>query len=279
MDYRTILVHADPSLHAPARIALAASLARQANAHLVGAATTGVSRHVCPEGYVSVPGKIISGYLDPLIAAAQRDLDHFEALALASGAVLLERKLVCDHTDDGLARQATFADLVVLSQNDPGESTSNFVSALPEYVVYNCARPVLVVPHSRQLPHVGRNVLLAWNASREATAAMTGAIALMQRASEVTVVRFDPAPDSDTEGMTPATDLPRYLERHGIGAQFVDRDSGGDVGKALLALAGELGCDLIVMGCYGHTRMHELLLGGASRTVLQRMHVPVLMAH
>ena len=56
------------------------------------------------------------------------------------------------------------------------------------------------------------------------------------------------------------------------------RDPGRDTGRAILHLAAEQGCDLVVMGCFGHSQFHELLLGGASRTVLQEAALPVLMA-
>lgn len=69
-----------------------------------------------------------------------------------------------------------------------------------------------------------------------------------------------------------------FLKRHAVHAQVALRDPGHDTGRAILALAEELGCDLIVMGCFGHSQFQELLLGGASRTVLREAALPVLMA-
>jgi nucleotide-binding universal stress UspA family protein len=51
-----------------------------------------------------------------------------------------------------------------------------------------------------------------------------------------------------------------------------------DVGNALLSLAADRGDDLLVIGAYGHTRCRELVLGGVTRTLLQSMTIPVLMA-
>jgi nucleotide-binding universal stress UspA family protein len=279
MEYRTILVHADPSVHAPARIRLAALLAERCGAQLVGAAATGISRFVCPEGYAGGLGSMIAGYLDPVWAHADRMLDQFETFARAAGASSLGRKLISDQPDDGLARQAAFADLVVLSQNDPGESTSDVATNLPEYVVLNCTRPVLVVPHAHVIDSVGRRVLVAWNGSREATAAVGGALPLMRDAERVSVAMLGPPRHDASSGIDDQADLLAWLGRHGVQAGVLARAAAPDAGAQLLALGDELRADLIVMGCYGHTRFRELVLGGATRTVLRSMTVPVLMAH
>jgi nucleotide-binding universal stress UspA family protein len=278
VEYRTILVHADASVHAPARIHLAARLAQRSGAHLVGAAATGISRFVCP-GYDGALGTIIAGYLDPVYDQATRMLDRFEQLAHAAGADLLVRRLVSDQPDDALARQAAFADLVVLSQDDPRESTSDVVTRLPEYVVLNCARPVLVVPHSRVFEGAGNRVLVAWNGSREATAAVGGALPLMRGAEHVRVAVCEPPSPERMHGADRHADLLAWLGRHRVRAEVQVQHGVQDAGTTLLALAEAMHADLIVMGCYGHTRFRELLLGGASRTVLRAATVPVLMAH
>jgi nucleotide-binding universal stress UspA family protein len=279
MEYRTILVHVDASAHASARVRLAAAIAGSHGAHLVGAAMTGMSRFVCPEGYACKPGTVIAGYLEPLYDGANRMLDQFEAAARTAGATSVGRRLVADQPDDGLARQAPYADLVVLSQNDPDESTSDYVTSLPEYVVLNCTRPVLIVPHTGQVSHVGRSVLVAWNGSKEATAALSGAIPLMRGAGQVRIVRFGPSAQDSAKGVEPERDLVAYLARHQVHAEVLARPGVPEADDALLSLAAEFQCDLIVMGCYGHTRFRELMLGGATRMVLRSMKVPVLMAH
>lgn len=279
MDYRTILVHADPSAHSAARIRLAAELARSFGAYLVGVSATGISRFVCPEGYTWEPGKMIAGYLDPVYAGANRCLDEFEAIARDAGVPSWERRVVADQADDGLAREARFCDLMVLSQNDPDESTSDVIASLPLYPILNCAKPVLVVPYAGTFSLPARHVLVAWNGSREASSGMTGALPLLQRADKVTVVMLDPPAHVATAGPVAESDLTGYLRRQGVQAEVIVRSAGGDAGAALLSLASELQCGLLVMGCYGHTRLRELMMGGATRTVLDAMTLPVLMAH
>jgi nucleotide-binding universal stress UspA family protein len=75
-------------------------------------------------------------------------------------------------------------------------------------------------------------------------------------------------------------DIAVHLARHGVNARVETTMSGGiGVGNVLLSWASDSGADLLVMGAYGHTRVRELLLGGATRTILDSMTVPVLMSH
>jgi nucleotide-binding universal stress UspA family protein len=99
----------------------------------------------------------------------------------------------------------------------------------------------------------------------------------MQGARSVHVLLARWTDDDDPDGLN----IERYLRCHGIDAVLhADAGHGADAaGDALLALARDVSADLLVMGCYGHSRARELVLGGATRTVLQSMMLPVLMAH
>lgn len=275
MEYRTILVDANRSAHSAQRIRVAATLARELAAHLVGVAATGISRFVRPADYLGAAGKSTDVCCEPAYAAAHRCLDEFESLARDAGTSSWERRVVDDLPEQGLARQARFCDLVVLSQDDPAESNADEVIGLPEYVVLNCARPVLIVPYAGQSCPIGSGALLGWNGSKEASSAMTGAIPLLRRASQLTAVMVDP-PDHE---LAAGADLVAYLGRHGIPSTLQTRHADGDTGSEILDAATELQCGLLVMGCYGQARFRELALGGASRTILRSTTVPVLMAH
>lgn len=279
MRFKTILVHADLSRHAPARTELAAALCAEHSAHLVGAAMTGISRAVFPDGCDAAPGTLLAGYVDPLTQTARRALEDFERIAARHG-VSYEARLVSDQAPEALALLARFADLVVLSQDDPEESLGYQppASRMPDHVVFNAARPVLVVPRAAAAAACPRRILLCWNGSREATVAMAAALPLLQRATWVGLAVLAPVFPNDTLGAAELDDALAFLARHAVRAEPVLRDPHGDAGQAILALAAEQDCDLVVMGCYGHSRFEELLLGGASRTVLQDAALPVLMA-
>ena len=78
----------------------------------------------------------------------------------------------------------------------------------------------------------------------------------------------------------PGADIALHLARHGVKAEATSTVAEDiDVGNTLLSRAADLGVDLIVMGCYGHSRARELMLGGATREILRHMTAPVLMSH
>jgi nucleotide-binding universal stress UspA family protein len=83
----------------------------------------------------------------------------------------------------------------------------------------------------------------------------------------------------NVHGEQPGADLALYLARHGVKVDVLQETTEQDSGNALLSLAADVNADLLVMGCYVHSRFREVLLGGATRTVLESMTLPVLMSH
>jgi len=276
--FKTILVHVDLSAHAPERMRHAAALAQTHHAHLLGAAMLGVSRTIFPNGYTARPDTLEASCFDPLANNARRALSHFDAIAAAAN-VPHEGRFVCDRADDGLARLARFADLVVVSQDDPDESLPDMAVHLPDYVIMNSARPVLVVPHAPLNGNGGDHVLVAWDGSKEAARALGAAVPLLGHARTVTVAALA-GPDTGADDLrAEQPDLVQFLGRHGITPRMIVHEAAQDTGHALLDLAAGLHCGLLVMGCYGHGKLRELCLGGASRTVLADTRIPVLLAH
>jgi nucleotide-binding universal stress UspA family protein len=277
MSYKTMVVHVDRSRHAAARIRLAAELARTYGAHLIGVAAIGVSREVFPHGYRAQPGSLEAAYFDPLQRAANEALEQFAGIAASEG-VTHEGRLVWDMCSEALARQARFSDLAIVNQDDLAGGVADSVGRIPEYVAFTSARPVLVVPCAPVACEPGRHVLVAWNGSKEASAALVAALPMLRRAVRVSVVSFrypDEATQCDTHDRE---DLVAFLSRHDIRAEVMVFERHIDCGHALLTLAEQDGYDLLVMGCYGHSRFRELFLGGVTRTVLHRARMPVLLA-
>ena len=277
MSYRTIVVHADLSKHAPKRIRLAARLARVHEAHLIGVAATSVSRDVFPHGYHAEPGALEASYFGPLHDNATRAIEHFDRIAEEEG-VAHEARLVWDLASDALARQARFADLVVVNQDDLTEALAETIGRIPEYVAFTSARPLLVVPCAAVKDEAGKHVLVAWNGSKESSAALLAAVPLLRRAARVSVVSFRSPDDIALQDVHYQADLAAFLARHDVRAEIVAFDRNVDCGRALLSMAAQDAYDLIVMGCYGHSQFRELFLGGVTRTVLHEATIPVLMA-
>lgn len=279
MSYKTILVHVDSSRHAQARIELAATLALACRAHLVGASMTGLTRFVYPDPSMPIAVDLIASQVDLLNLRADTALAGFDEIARRAGLETYEHRKVDDEPDSALALQARYADLVVVGQTDPDEPVTRLVSNLPEYVMLNSPRPVLILPYASPTSAIGRHALVGWNGSAEAARAITGAIPLLQRMRDVTVAVFNPGARYAMHGEVPGADIATWLARHGIKVQVTAQDTTLDVGNALLSMAADLGCDLLVMGGYGRPRYRELLLGGVTRTILETATLPVLMAH
>lgn len=119
--------------------------------------------------------------------------------------------------------------------------------------------------------------MVAWNGSVEAAKAVTAALPLLRGAEQVTLAVLGDS--ADALGESPGADIALYLARHGVNVEVLRRTEPADPGKAILSLAADFNVDLLVMGAYGHSRFREMMLGGATRTILATATLPVLMAH
>ena len=279
MPYKTILVHVDETGQSAQRVALACQLALANEAHLLGVATTGVSRYVLQTAALNVQDPLIGPHLAWLREQAETALAGFEASARQAGVASFEKRVIDDEAGVGLATAARYADLVLLGQVNAAHDLPGPAKNVTEFVLVHGGCPLLVLPYAGQFEHVGQQVLLAWDGSAGARRALAGALPLLQKAANVDVVVYNPEAGEGEHGEQPGADISLYLARHGVKTTVVQEATAGDVGEALLSLAANRGADLLVMGGYGHARMREILMGGATRSVLASMTLPVLLAH
>lgn len=278
MDIKTILVHVDESRGAAERIGFAAQLANLHGAHLIGVAQTGILRFMRE---ATLPG-VELGDLTPLFGemreSAERCASSFDAIARQMAVASFEHRIDDEDPALSLALHGLYADLVIVGHAASPASGHGTGTGIPEYVAMNSPVPVLVLPEDRPRTPGFERVLLAWNASPEAARALRLALPLLAGAAQVEVVLFD---EESSSARSPAddVDLARFLSRHGVHAEVRRHHAKGEVGNALLVLAEDRKADLLVMGCYGHSRYREILLGGVSRTVLRRLPLPVILAH
>ena len=182
------------------------------------------------------------------------------------------------------ARQALGADLLVLGQRDADsralerDTLAGVAPDFAESVMLGSGKPALLLPSIFKAATIGSVVLVAWKPTRESARALSAALPFLRTAEQVHLVSWSAAGDQGTA--TAGPDIELSLRRHGVQAR-VHREvaAAREVGELLLSKAADLGADLLVMGCYGHGRAHEWALGGASRTVLRSMTLPVLMSH
>lgn len=277
MSYKTIVVHLDAGARRGERLGLGCELAARCDAHLIGLFALEDMR--VPYAFGGTAGALLlmeERWRKEVAAEAKRE---FETVSARNG-VKAEWRGSTRNAVAALALNARYADLLIIGQHERGASGDE---RLPGYfvqeTVLTAGRPVLVVPYVGRYPSIGSRVLIAWNASREAARAVTDALPLLQAAKAVEVVAFDPLQAGADHGEQPGADIALYLARHGVKATAARQDARIDAGAQLLSYASDFGADLIVMGAYGHSRVRELVLGGATRTVLESMTVPVLMAH
>lgn len=278
MLYKTILVHVDQGRDAQARIAMAAEIALASDAHLVGLAVTGMPPEVFAAAGLNPALPPLQPQFDALRQEATQALDAFERQVAAMGLASFERRLAEDQAGHAMSMQARYADLLVVSQAGRAAPAPRLRPDFPEYVLLNSARPVLVVPAGMAAAPLGKRVAVAWNGSREATRALTSAIPLLKGTEQVEVLLVNAESEGDVHGPLAGADIALFMARHQVRVGVRAVSGAADAGAALLSLAGEFAADLLVMGAYGRSRIGEILLGGATRTVLPAASLPLWMA-
>ncbi|NJO32325.1 MAG: universal stress protein [Rhodospirillales bacterium] len=173
---------------------------------------------------------------------------------------------------------AQTADLLVVAQKDRDWPQSSYLD-IDDALILGSGRPVLVVPNEGLSSLASRRALIAWNQSREATRAVFDALPLLQQAQDVAVLTVA-ADGADLPSHRTQPDICASLARHGVTCRATQiMEPHADIGRSLTEQAISHGADLLVMGCYGHSRLHEFMLGGASQHQLRHMMIPVLMSH
>lgn len=279
MDYKTILVDVNADSGAGARIDFAARLAIACQAHLAGVTQTGIFRFIRDADAPGVDFGALAPVFEQLRLDAQERAARFDERVRQAGVASFEHRIGDEDAGLALASQAMYADLVVVSRRDPADADAPVNAAVPEYVAMHAPCPVLVLPAAAPARPAFERVLVAWNASPESARAVRQALPFLAQAKEVTVAVVEREEHGRTRGPAGGPDVARFLARHGIRADVLRPSTAGDIAGCLLGAAQERGAGLLVMGCYGHSRFRELLLGGVSRTVLRHMYLPVLMAH
>lgn len=278
MAFRTIVVQADNRKSAPARIDYACRLAARDDAHLIGICPIPFANLAADFGAVATP-EIIELQRRYLVEDAERAKSSFEENARRAG-VRTEWRQPEGHPSAILAQTGRYADVVVVGQDDPDDSAMSAPARLVEDLLFAVGRPVLAIPYIGAPETLATRVLVAWNASREATRALNDALPLLKRAERVTVLSVNPSPGDRGDGDVPSADICLHLARHGVKAEAAQTQARDiEAGDVILSRAADEGADLIVMGAYGHARLREQILGGVTRTLLGHMTVPVLMSH
>ncbi|RJS93687.1 universal stress protein [Salinisphaera sp. Q1T1-3] len=289
MDYATLLLLTQDSSHQADVADTALRIASDANAHL-----TALRVHVPSyQAYVAAGTYPVAPSAEAIEHEKLEAAQHADRLktAFVEQAHRVEfqnfewryhaGEMADGSVADIAALHARYADLVILGQHDPQERDSQISADTPAVIATASARPVLILPYGRCPDTLGQHIVLAWNATREATHAITAALPFLKRAAlvEILIVDEGEARTHRIYGDEPGADIALFAARHGIRVSVTQLDGRGlSVAEVLLSKIADSGADLLVMGAYGHSRLRELVFGGVTYELMRHMTVPTLIA-
>ncbi|MDH5355540.1 MAG: universal stress protein [Gammaproteobacteria bacterium] len=277
MAIKNILVHIDHTAACELRVKAAIELAKTNSARL--SALFVVPDYFVPS-YVEaqISADIISQISDQALSRAKETQGKIKAMVTEAGLELdsyIEEGNIIAILND----YARYTDLVVLGQsqaNDP----DNISEGLADHLVIECGAPCLVIPYIGARQTLGKHILVAWNESRESARALRDSLPLLQQADQVSVLLIKHKSHNEEHTAMQEKVMLDYLADHGISGKIIlCIDNHIDPGNTMLAQALDNDCDLIVMGAYGHSRLREIVLGGATRHLLKEMTVPTFISH
>jgi len=277
MTIKNILVHIDHSIACEQRVKTAIDLATEYQARL--SALFVVPDYFVPS-YVEaqISTDIIAQISEQAIERAKETQSKIKAQVEAAG-----MKVDC-YIEEGnligiISDYSLYTDLLILGQSQT-DDPDNISEGLADHLVLEGGAPCLVIPYIGTRKTLGKHVLLAWNGSRESARALRDALPVLQAADQVAVLMIKPKSHDEEHTAIEEKVILGYLADHGIEAKMdlcIDKQL--DPGDTILAQASDNDIDLIVMGAYGHSRLREVVLGGATRHLLKEMTVPVLISH
>ncbi len=256
---------------------LALDLARRLEAHV-----TGVALAVDPivPGFVvaPLPVEVIEQARTEAVEVARGATRRFLAEAGKAGVAAEARvaEILMGGAPEGFVVNCRSTDLVVIGQDDP-DRPEPMREAMIETALFEGTAPLLLVPYISRGAIALDRVMIAWDGSRTAARAVQAALPLLALARKISVVMIEKAGSNPGQ---PGAELATWLARHGLDVEVTQIEAPDiSVADALLDHAADKSFDLLVMGGYGHSRVREFLLGGATRGILATMTLPVLMAH
>ena len=225
----------------------------------------------------AVPSDILDAEREANRQAASDAIARFEEAArraAASAESRLVEASVSGATNVFGSIARTF-DLSVVGQAEPKSMRDNLMI---EGALFDSGRPVLVVPYIQRAGLKLDRVMVCWDGSRNAARAINDAMPFLTRGKTIDVVTIGAGKDKPSE--IQGADIAQHLARHSLNVELRRINAGDvDVANIILSDAADRDADLIVMGGYGHSRLREFVLGGATRGILSSMTVPTLMSH
>jgi nucleotide-binding universal stress UspA family protein len=267
MTYATLMVHLELGHSNAGLLRIAGDLAQRCNARVIGVAACQPTQIIYGAGYIS--GELIEREREEIETEAKTAEAEFRTLLQSRVAVLAWRSTATfAPLSDYLTHEARSADLVVTGVDRNRSLLDSSYHVDIGNLVLQAGRPVLIVPATADRLTFDR-ILVGWKDTREARRAVYDALPLLKQAAHVVVAELA-AEDELAAAQAQLADVAAWLKCHGVAAESVALRSVGDAAAQIEAIADDRGADLIVAGAYGHSRLHEWVLGGVTRDLLLR---------
>ena len=232
------------------------------------------SQHLMSDAFV---GALVASEREKSSNAAAELSAAFEASAKKAGVFEETLTKACFTSDapDVLIREARLRDLTIVPAILEGSNYQWYA----ESIVFGSGRPVLLLPQRSRTRELALDtIVIAWDGSRSAARAVADSLHVLERAKKVRVLTV--LNEKELSSESPAAELSKYLERRGIDATPECIDAAGRrIGEILSTYLTSNQADLLVMGAYGHSRLREFILGGATRSMLSNPPLPILLSH
>jgi nucleotide-binding universal stress UspA family protein len=258
----------------------AADLAERCGAHLIGI-------HVLPYYFNEHPSSSFARGREAMheVVAAQEADGREKALAAQQrfAAIVAKRRissemriLRSEQDDDDLVTNSRCCDLHVLGYPDPPGLGGSWSA---DRLLLETGGPMLVLPIHGKALTVGKRIIVAWNATREARRAVRDAMPLLSAAESVIILVIDPERQRHRFRNAPGVDLAHYLGLHGVHVEISQlKSNGSSVADVILAKTHDEDVDLVVIGGYSHSWIAEEAFGGVTRTLLANASAPLLLS-
>jgi nucleotide-binding universal stress UspA family protein len=280
MSWKDVLaIVAEAEMDEPA-LALAGALAQRFDASLAAAFLTPL-----PDEPLAYEPTVVAGVWAELLGRARAQAET-ERLKFVERLKQLDRP--CDlRVAEALSRDlgrvaavhARYADISVIARPLEG-AVGDVREELIEGILFHAGRAVIVAPPEWKAGTLGKRIIVAWDASREATRALAESQPLMDGAEKIVVITIDAKPRTFGHGDLPGANIAAHLHRRGLNVEVRNVDGlGRSAAETILEQARVESADLVVMGGYAHSRLREMVFGGATRDLLRTSTVPLLMAH
>lgn len=276
--FRNILVHlpSERPVRPVVDLAIALSAARRSHLDAVAAGYESMGTiGMVAEGGGAAVAAVMGDEQERALERANAALSVFEVEARLAKIAYGIRSIAAAPAEAGetIATLARLYDMTIVLQ--PDSSIASYDNHIPQEILFSSGGPMLMVPYIHKGPLDAQHVGIAWDGSRLAARAWRDALPFLMGAKAVTVIAVN------EEASEASSDrLVSHLTRRGIAARVqrltTDR---GNIQGAILSIAAESSMGLLVMGGYGHSRLHERILGGVTRSMFDTMTVPVLMSH